>query len=63
VLEAHLASHPWIVGGAFSLVDVALGVCVDTLYRSELAFDRAPYPHVTSWLARLADRPTWKAGR
>jgi glutathione S-transferase len=62
VLEARVAERVWIMGAGFSLVDVALGASIDALFREELAFDRAPYPGVSAWHARLVARPTWGAG-
>lgn len=63
ILEAHLASHPYVLGETFSLVDVTLGASIDALFLPQLEVDRAAYPSIAAWHARLAARPTWSAGR
>lgn len=63
ILEAHLATHEWMLGDRFGLVDVLLGVAADVLLHPQIAWDRASAPHVVAWRDRLAERPSWTAGR
>jgi glutathione S-transferase len=62
VLEGHLARQPWMLGEAFSLVDVALGASVDALLRKELAFDTENFPALRRFHERFAARPSLGAG-
>lgn len=62
LLESHLASRAWVLGDAFSLVDVGLGATCDGLFHPKLAFDRGPYPNLVAWHGRLVARPTWWRG-
>ena len=58
LLEAHLATRDWIVGGAPSLADFA---CCGYLYYPEpFGFTRSEWPAIDHWLARIAELPGWK---
>ncbi len=59
VLDAALATQPWLSGGAFGLGDVPMGVYVHTFFALGLA--RAPVPHVADWYERLKSRPGYAA--
>ena len=59
VLEAQLSKGPWLLGDAFSLVDVALGSSIDALLHPKLAFDRDRSPKAAEWVERLRQRPSW----
>ncbi len=57
-LEAHLATHDWLVGDGVTLADIA---CCGYLYYPEpFGFDRADYPHISVWLDRISALPGWK---
>lgn len=58
VLEDALAIGPWLEG-TFSLADVAYAPHLWLL--QEGGFDFGPYPAVSGWLARMFDRPAWRA--
>ncbi|MBO9714669.1 glutathione S-transferase family protein [Sphingomonas sp.] len=55
LMEAHLAAHDWFAAGSFTLADIALyaytHVCEDGGFRL------GDYPHVQTWLARVAAQP------
>jgi glutathione S-transferase len=58
VLNRHLEGRGWIVGDAPTIADCA---CAGYLYYPEpFGFDRADWPHIDTWLTRLAARPGWK---
>jgi glutathione S-transferase len=61
VFEARMETQPWVLGPSFSLVDVALGTSVDTLFKKELEFDRKACPAIAAWHSRLSERPYWSA--
>jgi glutathione S-transferase len=55
-MERHLdRSETYIVGGAITLADIALYAYTHVAH--EGGFDLAPYPAITSWLARVASEP------
>lgn len=57
-LNRHLEGRDWIVGAAPTLADCA---CAGYLYYPEpFGFDRAQWPNIDAWLARLSDQPGWK---
>jgi glutathione S-transferase len=62
VLEQQLGRGPWVLGEHFSLVDVALGTTCDSLEQPAVGIDLASAPNIRAWHARLAARPSWKAG-
>ncbi len=54
-LEAHLATHHWLVGKAPTIADIdAFGV---VCYAADGGFDLAAYPHVQAWIKRLEALP------
>ena len=55
VMEAHLKTHPWFGGEAYSIADIALYGY--THCASDGGFDLEPYAAVRAWLARVADQP------
>ena len=57
-LEAHLASHPWLVGSGFTVADlnVASVLSLATGAKQEMT----DYPHIQAWLKRCQDRPAYK---
>ena|SRR5687768_697661 len=54
-LEGHLAGREYLVGGRYSIADVALYAY--THVADEGGFDLAPYPAIRAWLDRVAARP------
>jgi glutathione S-transferase len=56
-LDATLAQVPHLTGSAFGLADVAYVPWVIRA-RDLLGVSLAPYAHVDTWLARLAERPS-----
>jgi glutathione S-transferase len=59
VLEKHLASSPYVMGEAFTLPDAYLFTVLG--WTRPLKLDMERYPHIGSYLARVAERPTVKA--
>ena len=58
VLEAELATRDWLVGGSATCADLS---CAGYLYYPEpFGFDRAAFPAIDAWLARLSALPGWK---
>ena len=55
VMETHLKTRDWFAGNRYSIADIALygyTHCAD-----EGGFDLSAFPHVSRWLARVADQP------
>jgi glutathione S-transferase len=55
VMEQHLATHRFFVGGRYTIADIALYAY--THVAGEGGFDLQPYPHVRAWLDRVAAQP------
>jgi glutathione S-transferase len=55
VMEGHLATRPFFVGGRYSIADVALYAY--THVADEGGFDLAGYPAVRAWLERVRTQP------
>jgi glutathione S-transferase len=55
VMETHLARHPFFVGDAYSLADIALYAYTHVAH--EAFFDLTPYRAVRAWLERVASQP------
>ncbi len=58
ILDAHLATRPYVCGDAFTMGDIPLG-CVVYRYFN-VAVERQPLPHVQAWYQRLAARPAYR---
>jgi glutathione S-transferase len=58
-LEAHLAAHPWLVAGRFTAADINVAECVR--YATAHPTLLTEFPAVRGWLAKLHDRPAFKA--
>src|SRR5690606_13172875 len=54
-IDAELSSHPFIVGAAPTIADVALYSYISSAPEGNV--DLAGYAHVGSWLARIEDLP------
>jgi glutathione S-transferase len=55
LMDAHLAGRDYLVGSCLTLADICLYAY--THVAEEGGFDLGAYPHVRTWLARVADRP------
>ena len=58
-LDAHLKSHDYLLGKAFSAADAYGFVIVN--WSNYLNIDLNPFPAVKAWLARIAERPKVRA--
>ena len=58
-LEAALAGRSWLVGERFGQAEVSLYPRVFMLPLVGVCIDPGRFPHVTSWMARLATRPSF----
>jgi len=59
LLDAHLAEHAYMNGGAFSMADIPVAATVNRWYR--LPVPKAPRPHVERWMGLIRERPGFKA--
>jgi glutathione S-transferase len=60
VLEAQLAATgAYVAGGRFTLADVVIGLSLNRWSMTPMA--RPDYPHVAAYLARLGERPGYRA--
>ena len=58
VLEGELAARDWLAGDTLTCADIS---CAGYLFYEEpFTFDRAEYPAIDAWLARIAAVPGWK---
>ncbi len=55
VMEKRLAEAPFLVGGRYSIADIALYAYTHVC--DEGGFDLAAYPAIRAWLSRVADQP------
>jgi glutathione S-transferase len=55
VMEQHLASRAFFVGGRYGLADIALYGYTHVAHEGD--FDLGRYPHIKTWLARVASQP------
>ncbi len=55
VMESHLRSHPFFVGGRYTIADVALFAYTHVAH--EGGFDLARFPAVKAWLSRVENQP------
>lgn len=58
VLETHLASNPFIVGGRPTIADFS--TCGYLYWPSEIGMNQSDYPNITAWLGRIAALPGYK---
>jgi glutathione S-transferase len=57
ILDGALAGRQWLVGDAFSIVDVHVGAFV--AYAGMTGFDVKKWPNVAAWQGRLTSRPAF----
>jgi len=55
VLERYLCEQQWLSGGTFGISDIPMGVYAYTWF--SLPFDKAHFPAMADWYARLQQRP------
>ena len=55
VMEQHLAHNQFFVGGRYGLADIALYAYTHVAGEGDFNLDN--YPHVSAWLARVANQP------
>ena len=55
VMETHLQGRPFLVGGHYSVADIALYAYTHVAHEAQLDLD--PYPKVRAWLERVAREP------
>ena len=55
LLDARLAKQPWMLGEAYSLVDLSVGSVIG--YSAYIGAPVDRHPHVLAWLARVQARP------
>lgn len=55
VMEDHLTSHTFFVGGMFSIADIALYAYTHVAHEGGFSLDA--YPSISSWLKRVAAQP------
>jgi len=58
VLNDHLEGRDWIVGDGVTNAD--LSCCGYLYYPEPFGFDRKDFPHIDTWLTRIAAQPGWK---
>ena len=58
IVDGHLAASDFITGGRATIAD--LSMCGYLYFDDELSVDLAVYPHLQSWLGRIAALPGWK---
>ncbi|MEN9580103.1 MAG: Disulfide-bond oxidoreductase YfcG [Pseudomonadota bacterium] len=61
LLDAHLATQPYIAGNEFTVGDI--NVASSLAYAAMCQFDMSPYPNVTAWLAKVTARPGYAQAR
>lgn len=57
LLDAHLAGKTYVIGDAFSMGDIPLGVTAQRWYGLDIA--RPPLPALGRWYQRLQERPAF----
>ena len=57
ILEANLATRPYVGGSDLTMGDIALGNAVHRWFR--LPLERPALPHLAAWYARLRERPAY----
>ena len=55
LLDDHLAAQPFLVGGAYTIADIA--TYAYTHVAPEAGLDLAPYPALRAWLGRVEEQP------
>jgi len=59
LLDKELSTHDYLVGNKFSLADIPAGTCLFRFFEME-DIERPELPHVSTWYARLSERPAYR---
>ena len=59
VLDAHLATHPFVASDRLGYADVSL--CGYLFWPDEIGVDWDDYPGIRDWLLRIRGQPRWRA--
>jgi glutathione S-transferase len=59
IVEKHLAANAFLLGDRPTIADLSLAGYV--YYKEESGIDRASFPNINAWAARIAALPGWKA--
>jgi glutathione S-transferase len=59
VLEAHMAERDYVLGDAFTMADIPLGVSIYRWFQIDI--ERPPTPNLQSWYEHLRGRPFFRA--
>lgn len=51
IINKHLSNKTWLVGGKFSIADIAIYPYLALAHEGEL--DISPYQHIVSWISRI----------
>jgi glutathione S-transferase len=57
IVEAHLASHPFVAGELFSVGDINVASVI--AYAAFSKYDLSAYPALNTWLAKVTSRPAY----
>lgn len=63
VLEQHLAHHEFMLGGSYSIADMAICPwvdCLETFYQAGDHLQLKDFPQVNDWLERCTQRPNYR---
>jgi glutathione S-transferase len=60
ILEAHLASSPFIVGDQFTLADIGFLPYIEYLFAAGEGAHFTSRPNAAAWWTRCSERPSWK---
>ena len=58
ILDAHLATRPFVGGAALTIADIPLGNAIHRWYK--LPIERPALPHLKAWYDRLGERPAYR---
>lgn len=58
IMETQLEQTPYLTGDALMIADIAC--CGYLWYPEPFGFERADFPHIDTWLDRIAATPGWK---
>jgi glutathione S-transferase len=58
ILDAHLATHPYVAGETLTMADIPLGPLAYRYFHLDI--ERPALPSVTAWYQRLRERPAYR---
>ncbi len=59
-LEGEVSAEGWLVGGSYTMADIAIATMLRTLLYVTPAIDAAARPKTAAWYARVCARPAWR---